>query len=71
MVVPQVRPFKFSAVMRFCGRVNRRSRAGNGNGGRRDMGAKAARRPAGHYARIQETTNKGRRGKRARPKDMT
>jgi hypothetical protein len=29
----------------------------------------AARRSASHYAQIQETTNKGRREKRARPKD--
>lgn len=50
-------------------RVSRRGMTGNGNGGRRDTSAGAARRPGGHYARIQEATNKGRREKKARPKD--
>ena len=42
---------------------------GSGNGGCRDTSVRAARRPAGHFARIQEATNKGRREKKAGPKD--
>jgi hypothetical protein len=42
---------------------------GNGNEGRRGTSARAARRLAGHYAWVQEATNKGRREKRAGSKD--